>query len=297
MRYLFLIALLTPLLGCQPEEEPPPSRFESFTYPNSNYIGSKSGSVYLPPSYYTDTTRRYPVLYMMDQQNLFFDSLAYGGEAWQLHRTTDSLSRAGQMPEVIIVGIDHAGEKRFLEYLPQQPIEQLPEAQRGSLRAGVGGMPYSDAFLRFLTQELKPYVDEQYRTRTGMPHTYIGGSSMGGLISMYALCEYPERFAGALCLSTHWPVSLENDTPEAAQAIIDYFAENLPAGKRWYFDYGTEGLDRFYAPYQQRVDSILQAQGYQAGQDWLTQIYPGHGHSERFWRERVHLGLRGVVLE
>jgi len=158
-------------------------------------------------------------------------------------------------------------------------------------------MPYSDAFLRFLTQELKPYVDEQYRTRTGMPHTYIGGSSMGGLISMYALCEYPERFAGALCLSTHWPVSLENDTPEAAQAIIDYFAENLPAGKRWYFDYGTEGLDRFYAPYQQRVDSILQAQGYQAGQDWLTQIYPGHGHSERFWRERVHLGLRGVVLE
>ena len=118
---------------------------------------------------------------------------------------------------------------------------------------------------------------------------------MGGLISMYAVCEYPDVFAGALCLSTHWPVSRQDDTPEVAHAIIDYFAAHLPEGKRWYFDYGTEGLDRFYAPYQQRVDSILQAQGYQAGQNWMTQAYPGHDHKERYWRERVHLGLRGVV--
>jgi enterochelin esterase-like enzyme len=294
MRYLILPVLLLLILGCQQEQHSAePSRFVPFTYENSEFIGPKSGQVYLPPSYFTDTLRQYPVLYMMDQQNLFFDSLAYGGAAWQIHRTTDSLSAAGLMPEVIIVGVNHAGEKRFQEYLPEQPMARFDSL----LEARVGGTAFSDAYLKFLTRELKPYIDRTYRSKPGNGHTYIGGSSMGGLISMYAVCEYPEVFAGALCLSTHWPVALQDDTPEAAQAIIDYFAAHLPKGKRWYFDYGTEGLDQFYAPYQQRVDSILQAQGYQAGQNWMTQAYPSHDHNERYWRERVHLGLRGVVLE
>ncbi|MCR9050292.1 MAG: alpha/beta hydrolase [Phaeodactylibacter xiamenensis] len=293
MRYVLLSSLILLLFSCG--EKPPvePSRFEPFTYKSSELTESKSGQVYLPPSYFTDTLRQYPVLYMMDQQNLFFDSLAYGGAAWQIHRTTDSLSSAGQMPEVIIVGVNHAREKRFQEYLPEKPAACFDSL----LEARVGGTAFSDAYLKFLTQELKPYVDRTYRTKPGKGHTYIGGSSMGGLISMYAVCEYPDVFAGALCLSTHWPVSLQDDTPEVAQAIIDYFAAHLPKGKRWYFDYGTEGLDQFYAPYQQQVDSILQAQGYQAGQNWMTQAYPGHDHNERYWRERVHLGLRGVIQE
>lgn len=292
MRYLFLSVFLLLLLSCQRDETSSAAeRFQPFTYEDADFIGLKSGQVCLPPSYFNDTLRQYPVLYMMDQQNLFFDSLAYGGAAWQIHRTTDSLSAAGLMPEVIIVGVNHAGEKRFQEYLPEKPAAPFDSL----LQVRVGGTAFSDAYLKFLTQELKPYIDRIYRTKPGMEHTYIGGSSMGGLISMYAVCEYPEVFAGALCLSTHWPVSLQNDTPEAAHAIIDYFATHLPQGKRWYFDYGTEGLDQFYAPYQQRVDSILQAQGYRAGQNWMTQAYPGHDHNERYWRERVHLGLRGVV--
>ena len=296
MRALLLFFLLLLMAACQSEQVPAgeqPGRFQPFTYEDSRHISTKSGMAYLPPSYFEDTTRHYPVLYMMDQQNLFFDSLAYGGAAWQIHRTADSLSRAGLMPEVIIVGVNHASEKRFQEYLPEKPA--APYA--GAIREHMGSEPFSDDYLRFLTQELKPYIDTAYRTKAGMAHTYIGGSSMGGLISMYAVCEYPEVFAGALCLSTHWPVSLEDDTPQLAHALIDYFAAHLPEGKRWYFDYGTEGLDRFYAPYQQQIDSILMANGYEAGKDWLTQAYPGHGHSERYWRERVHLGLRGVIQE
>ncbi len=294
MQYLLCLILLLCLAGCQPEGAPAGAvRFQPFTHEGPPPVGTKSGRVYLPPSYEADTMRRYPVLYMMDQQNLFFDSLAYGGAAWQLHRTTDSLSRAGLMPEVIIVGVDHASEKRFQEYLPEKPAAPFSEA----IKARTGGTPYSDDYLRFLTQELKPYIDTTYRTKTGMADTYIGGSSMGGLISMYAVCEFPEVFAGALCLSTHWPVSLEDDTPQLAQAIISYFADHVPKGKRWYFDYGTQGLDRFYAPYQQQIDSILLAKGYEPGQDWMTQAYPGHGHNERYWRERVHLGLRGVIQE
>lgn len=294
MRYLFCSILLLCLAGCQPEAPlADAGRFQAFTYEAAPPVGTKSGNIYLPPSYYADSTRSYPVLYMMDQQNLFFDSLSYGGAAWQIHRTTDSLSREGLMPEVIIVGVNHAGEKRFQEYLPEKPMAPYAEA----IQQRVGSKPFSDDYLRFLIRELKPHIDTAYRTKPGTAHTYIGGSSMGGLISMYAVCEYPEVFAGALCLSTHWPVSLEDDTPQLAKAIISYFADHVPKGKRWYFDYGTEGLDRFYAPYQQQIDSILLAKGYELGQDWMTQAYPGHGHKERYWRERVHLGLRGVVLE
>ena len=294
MRFAFYLLCLLMMASCQQDAVlEVPERFQPFTFEGSQYISSKSGQVYLPASYFEDTLKQYPVLYMMDQQNLFLDSMAYGGAAWQIHRTTDSLAALGTLPEVIIVGVNHASEKRFLEYLPQKPTAAFDSL----LNAKVGGSAFSDDYLRFLTSELKPFIDEQYRTQSDMAQTYIGGSSMGGLISMYAVCEYPDVFAGALCLSTHWPISLQNDTPEAAQAIIDYFAGHLPKGKRWYFDYGTEGLDQFYAPYQQQIDSILMAAGYQSGQDWMTQAYPGHDHNERFWRERVHVGLRGVILK
>jgi predicted alpha/beta superfamily hydrolase len=293
---IWLFALIW-LAACQaePELDTPPSHFEAFNYTDSKYITEKSGNVYLPPSYFSDTTKSYPVLYLMDQQNMFFDSLAYGGTAWKIQRTTDSLSLIGELPELILVGVNHASEKRFLEYLPQQPMENLPADLQQELVETVGSMPFSDAYLQFLTQELKPFIDRRYRTKANMKNTYIAGSSMGGLISMYAVCEYPEVFQGALCLSTHWPVSLEDDTPEAAAAIIDYFSENVPKGKRWYFDYGTKGLDQYYAPYQQRVDAIMKANGYTMAQDWLTQLFPGHDHSERYWGARVHLGLRGII--
>jgi predicted alpha/beta superfamily hydrolase len=148
-----------------------------------------------------------------------------------------------------------------------------------------GGEPLSDRYLEFLVGELKPFVDEHYRTLPGRQHTFVMGSSMGGLISLYALCEYPGVFGGAGCLSTHWPA--------AGGATIDYLQRALPApgAHRLYFDYGTETLDAEYEPYQQRADAILRAAGYCPGVDWLTRRVEGAEHSERSWRERVHIPL------
>jgi predicted alpha/beta superfamily hydrolase len=142
-----------------------------------------------------------------------------------------------------------------------------------------------DAYLKYLVTELKPLIDRSYRTLPDPAHTATMGSSMGGLISAYALNEYPGVFGRAGCVSTHWPLG--------DGMLIPYFVQHLPKPglHRIYFDFGTATLDSNYEPYQQRVDDGLRAAGYTEGKDWLTKKFPGHEHSERFWRQRVEIPL------
>ena len=152
-----------------------------------------------------------------------------------------------------------------------------------------GGPPESDAYLRFMVAELKPFIDTAYRTQTDRAHTAVMGSSMGGLISLYALAEYPAIFGGAGCVSTHWPIG--------GSLLVDYFGSVLPrpGAHRIYFDYGTETADAAYEPYQLHMDALMQAAGYQRGIDWVTQKYTGAEHSERAWRARVDVPLRFLL--
>jgi enterochelin esterase-like enzyme len=115
------------------------------------------------------------------------------------------------------------------------------------------------------------------------------GSSMGGLISLYALCEVPQMFGAAACLSTHW-VAGEG-------VVIDYLRRALPppGTHRVYFDYGTETLDAEYEVWQVQADQIMRAAGYTEGEDWVTRKFVGAEHSERAWRERLHLPLRFLL--
>ena len=115
------------------------------------------------------------------------------------------------------------------------------------------------------------------------------GSSMGGLISAYALTEYPQVFGRAACVSTHWPAGYG--------AAIDYFGKHLPdpATHRLYFDHGTATLDAAYAPYQQRMDQAMQQAGYRNGVNWVSREFPGADHSEKSWRKRVEVPLRFLL--
>lgn len=108
---------------------------------------------------------------------------------------------------------------------------------------------------------------------------------MGGLISAYAICEYPDVFGGAACLSTHW-IPLEG-------VFTEYLKTNLPdpAHHKIYFDHGTEGLDAGYEVYQKVVDKYMDKKGYQAGQNWLTKKFVEHDHREADWHSRLHLPL------
>lgn len=278
-------------IGTPSQETSTSSRYRKANFVNSKFIENKVYQICLPKSYSTNPNEKYPVLYMMDGQNLFFDSLAYIGYAWNIQNVLDSLVEKGITKEVIIVGVENAEAKRFSEYMPQKAVEALPQSGQDSLVAFVKYPIFSDKFLQFLTQELKPHIDKNYRTLSDVSNTFVGGSSMGGLISMYAQCEYPNVFGGAMCISTHWPVALDDTSPQIPRALVNYFYENLPQNKLWYFDYGTVGLDQYYERYQVQIDSILLKNEYVEKQTFLSKKFIGHNHNERYWRNRLHIPL------
>jgi predicted alpha/beta superfamily hydrolase len=108
---------------------------------------------------------------------------------------------------------------------------------------------------------------------------------MGGLISLYAISEYPDIFGGAICMSTHWPI--------ANGVTVGYVKDHLPSPQshKLYFDYGTKTLDAQYEQYQTIVDDMIKQAGYEYGKNWVTRKFPGADHSERSWRKRVHIPL------
>ncbi len=246
----------------------------------SQHIAPRHVEVWTPPGY-AQSTARYPVLYMHDGQNLFDPTQAYIGVTWGVAEAIGQLMAAGTIAGVIVVGIWCTLERRR-EYMPCQPLIE-PAGRRLADRfvRAYGGLPQSDDYLRFIVEELKPFIDEKYRTCAEQPHTFVMGSSLGGLMSLYALCRYPHIFGGAACLSTHWPIG--------GTLLIDWFGANLPrpGAHRLYFDFGTDTLDAPYAPYQQRMDERLAQAGYAPGRDWQTRKFDGAEHSERAWRARV----------
>jgi glycosidase/predicted alpha/beta superfamily hydrolase len=249
----------------------------------SRFVAPRTVDVWLPPGYDANPAARYPVIYLHDGQNLFDGRYSFGGQSWKMDAAMQRLIDRGASKGAILVGLWNNGLSRFAEYLPQKA---LPPGL-AAIPLGVAGqkipaaMAVSDAYLRFIVEELKPFIDRTYRTQPDPAHTAIMGSSMGGLISAYALAEYPEVFGAAACVSTHWPAG--------EGCVADYLATHLPkAGShRLYFDFGTETLDASYEPFQQRMDAGLRALGYTAGRDWVTRKFPGADHSEKSWSERA----------
>lgn len=260
-------------------------RHENFP---SRHIPPRHVEVWLPPGYDAGDDR-YPVLYMHDGQNCFHAADCAYGAAWEVQHALARLVAADEARPAIIVGVWNISERRVLEYRPARPFLTLTEHARPRVLAGMGGPPLSDDYLAFLVSELKPFVDDTYHTRPGRDDTFIIGSSMGGLISLYALCEYPDVFGGAGCLSTHWP---------AVEGVIaPYLRDRLPNpdSHRLYFDHGTTTIDTLYAPIQAQVDALLAAAGYVHDDDWLTRVFPGAPHNEDAWQARVHIPLRFLL--
>ncbi|HWN06036.1 MAG TPA: alpha/beta hydrolase-fold protein, partial [Steroidobacteraceae bacterium] len=189
----------------------------------------------------------------------------------------------------IVVGIWNT-PKRFAEYMPAKAITESGLPENWPDMAWMRKQEIvSDDYLRFIVQELKPQIDATYRTLPGREDTSIMGSSMGALISLYAVTEYPEVFGGAGCVSIHWPLG--------DGIVAGYLARQLPprGRNRFYFDHGTTTLDAAYAPYQRRVDAMLEAAGWRPGVDFLSRAYPGAEHSERAWRARIGEPLEYLI--
>ena len=277
----------------------------------SEHVPGRTITVWLPDSY--DGSHPHAVLYMQDGQMLFDASTTWNGQEWGADEIAGRLIREGAVRPFIIVGIPNDGGNRHAEYSPQRPFEAMSEAQEAALYDAIQqsedqtrhGRPVpellgeylrSDAYLRFLVEELKPRIDRSYAVETGPSDTFIMGSSMGGLISLYALVEYPRVFGGAACLSTHWPGFMGPDVNPFPELMQAYLSDRLPppAQHRIYFDHGTVGLDAAYGQYQEQVDAILEERGYDETR-WETRVFEGADHNEDAWRARLGIPLRFLL--
>jgi len=269
-------------------------RHENFP---SAHVTPRNVDVWLPAQY--DPQKKYAVLYMQDGQMLFDSTLTWNKQEWGVDETLSQLMSENKIKDCIVVGIWNGGRSRHAEYFPQKPFESLSASQqemvynayRSNGQSIFFGIPImSDRYLNFLTQELKPFIDKTYATKTDRSNTFIAGSSMGALISLYAICEYPSIFGGAACLSTHWPGLFTMENNPVPGAFFSYLEQSLPSPTRHriYFDHGTETLDSMYASLQKSVDLIMAKRGYKSKQ-WISRSWPGQDHSERSWRGRFAL--------
>lgn len=290
---LALAALVCAAATAQPLPQVATGRIERLAEFPSSHVAPRHVDVWLPADY--SPARRHQVLYMHDGQMLFDAATTWNRQAWDVHLAVDALVRAGRIAPTLIVGVWNGGERRYAEFYPRKMLDRVPEPLRTEyLQRGMAGRNHSDAYLRFLVEELKPEIDRRYATLPGPEHTAVMGSSMGGLISLYALAEYPQVFGAAGALSTHWvglptawgPERLRNAA--LPLAAFGYLQQALPppGRHRLYLDRGTTDLEAFYAPHQAFVDELLHDLGWRAP-GLLSRVVEGAGHNERDWAARV----------
>jgi predicted alpha/beta superfamily hydrolase len=222
-------------------------------------------TVFLPPGYDATADERYPVFYLHDGQNLFDPDAAFKkGEYWRVGETATALINDGRITPLIIVGVDHAGPRRLHEYTPTH------DRRRG------GGA--ADDYGRLLVDDLKPFIDREYRTRPDAAHTGIGGSSLGGLVSLYLALKRPDVFTRVAVMSPSvwWD----------RRAVLRNVREARPKPPlRIWVDIGTrEG--RYHVDNTQLLKVGLIKSGWIEGDDLHYEEVAGGTHSEGAWAAR-----------
>ncbi|NRD19236.1 alpha/beta hydrolase [Winogradskyella eckloniae] len=261
-------------------------RIENFP---SSYITPRSVDVWLPESYVE--SKKYNVLYMHDGQMLFDALTTWNKQEWNVDEWASQLMAEGKTQDFIVVAVHNIAKLRWQDLFPQKAFNYIHETTKDSLRDLSGSKDFKlngDNYLNFIVKELKPKIEATYAVSSAKENTFVMGSSMGGLMSMYAISEYPEVFGGAACLSTHWPGAMPIEHNPYPSAIFQYMEANLPnAGEhRLYFDYGNETLDQHYPQYAPRVNEILKAKGY-SETDSKNLFFEGTNHSENAWNQRL----------
>lgn len=222
--------------------------------------------VWLPPGYDEQRDQRYPVLYLHDGQNLFDTSTSFAGVEWGVDETAERLVHAGRVAPLIIVAINHAGVQRADEFAPTHDTHRQ-----------AGG--HADRYARFIVEELKPYVDDAFRTRPEAVHTALGGSSLGGLVTLHIGLEHPHVFGALAVLSP----SIWWDR-RAVLDRVDALPDRLPW--RIWLDVGTaEGRDTLRNA--RALKALLVRKGWAVGRELHYLEAADAPHAESAWAARV----------
>ena len=221
--------------------------------------------VYVPPGYDEQPQRRFPVLYLHDGQNLFDRATAFAGQDWNVQGSADYLIQGGAIEPLIIVGIYNTGKSRIYEYTPTK----VPKLGGGR----------ADRYAKFLMQEVMPFVQQQYHALPEPSRTSIGGSSLGGLVSLYIGLKYPQSFGkiAALSPSVWWN----------QRVILRLAAAANPHPRpRIWLDIGTREGPKIVPDVEQFRDLLLK-KGWREGQDLHYERVEGAEHNEAAWSQRV----------
>jgi predicted alpha/beta superfamily hydrolase len=215
--------------------------------------------VWLPPSYEKKKTKRYPVLYMHDGQNIIDPTTSFGGFDWRVDEVVDSLVKKNRIEEIIVVGI----------YNTKDRVPEYSDTKLGR------------AYVEFVVHTLKPLIDSTYRTKPQPEHTGVMGSSMGGLISFLFAWWHPEVFSKAGCLSSAFLV----DSSKILRDVKRYAGSKKHV--RVYLDDGSVGLESRLKSGTDEMITLLEEKGYTKGQDLEFFYDEGAEHNERAWAQRV----------
>lgn len=267
-------------------------RIDSFPTVN---VAPRTVDVWLPEGY--NDSKKYAVLYMHDGQMLFDETTTWNKQEWKVDELASQLMKEGSVKDFIVVAIWNISEIRWQDYFPQKAFDLLSEEAKNAMleKAKENNFDVSfnaDAYLKFITQEVKPYIDQTYAVYTDATNTFVAGSSMGGLISMYAMFEYPEVFGGAACISTHWPGATPMENNPIPPAFFEYMKSNevKPENQKFYFDYGTETLDAYYPQYADEVNKIFKEKGFDDS-NFQNLKFDGAAHDEISWAKRLDIPL------
>jgi len=235
-------------------------------FPSRVLDRARDVTVYLPPGYDADPRRRYPVLYMHDGQNLFDPDTAYvRGQHWRLGEMADMLIAEGRVQPLVVVGVNHTGAARVHEYTPTRDP-----------RLG-GGL--AKAYGRLLVDELKPFIDARFRTRPEREHTGLGGSSLGGLSTMFLGLRHADVFGrlAVMSPSVWW----------GRRAILRYVPKAKPRpDTRIWLDMGTAESRLGVADARKLRNALVKA-GWREDVDLAYSEPEGGTHSEAAWAHRV----------
>jgi predicted alpha/beta superfamily hydrolase len=246
-------------------------RYQLYEFHSEILPGDRTVQVYLPPQYMEQGDRRFPVFYLHDGQNLFDGRTSYiPGRTWNANATADRLALEEQIEPVILVGVANTGLRRMAEYTPTRDMKM----------GGGDGRNYG----RLLVEELKPWIDRSFQTLTGAGDTGLGGSSLGGLISLYLGWEYPGVFGKLAVMSP----SLWWDHRSILNII------NQPGQKpdlRIWMDMGTAEGTRHVRD-ADLLEQMLVRRGWQLGADLAYEKAKGAVHDEQAWAERFGDVLR-----
>ncbi|WBU88621.1 alpha/beta hydrolase [Cellulophaga omnivescoria] len=263
---------------------------------SSKYITTRPVDVWLPSNYTTE--KEYAVVYMHDGQMLFDSTTTWNKQEWKVDEVAGKLNNDKNIKNFIVVAVHNIAELRWQDLFPTKAITNNISAIDTSLAKDFKKDNFDinkltgDQYLKFLVTELKPIIDTSFSVKKDAKNTFVMGSSMGGLMSMYAISEYPNVFGGAACLSTHWVGFKPMENNVLPSLIFKYAASNIPDSKthKLYFDYGTETLDAYYLKHVTTVDSIYLNKGY-TSKNYRNLKFKGENHSENSWQKRISIPL------